>query len=108
MITGPLDPLAKAREVLALAFIALGLVFVWLEGYGARTGAGTFSDLFRDHVRFDPLGRPLSLALACWIGWHLFVQPMTRVTGITWRDALAILVGLAWAAIELRCRIGTT
>lgn len=83
-----------------LVWTLVAFAFVLLEGIalGEPQAGDSFSECFAI-VRWDPIGRFVALPLACWLAWHLVIRPRTTPL-FTWRDAVALAFGLAWAVLE--------
>jgi hypothetical protein len=103
MSDSQLSQLTSAQPIgWGLIWTLVALLIVLLEGIALgrpATAGDTLSDAVRGAVRFDPVGRFVFLPLWCWLTWHWVLRPRA-IAGESWRDALAIAVGLAWAAIE--------
>lgn len=81
------------------------VVVVLLEGVAlGRPEAGdTLSEIVRT-FRFDGAGRVVLLPLWSWLTWHWIMRPASMPM-FSWRDGVAITVGLAWALLESRSRL---
>jgi hypothetical protein len=85
-----------------LIWTLIGLLIVLCEGIAvgqARPG-DTLSETIRNFVRFDAIGRLIFLPLWCWLTWHWVLRPQPDTTA-SWRDVVALVLGLAWALVEL-------
>lgn len=82
-------------------WLVLLVAFGLTEGYALASGQPTLSMEIRA-LRYDALGRFIVLPLGTWLAWHLFARPEHTAHALSWRDAIAIAVGIAWAVWEAR------
>jgi hypothetical protein len=82
-----------------LVFMALLI----LEGVaiGRAESGDTLSEIVRNDVRFDLVGRFIFLPIWTWLTWHWVLRPQGDIS-VGWRDLVALLIGLVWAYVEYR------
>lgn len=79
-------------------WVLWAVVGVFLEGYALGRGGTPLSQAVWD-LRFDPVGRFAFLPLWSWLTYRLVLRPRA-LHEATWRDGLALAIGLAWALAE--------
>lgn len=93
------------RRTALLGWVVVAVLAALVEGYalGGRTTA-TLSSVVREQLETG-LGRALLVPFWTWLSWHWFLAPTMRPT---WRDLVAIGVGLVLAAALPLCRTRLT
>lgn len=84
-----------------LLWSCVGMLVVFLEAFalGSPRQGDTLSEVIRNAVRFDSLGRFVLLPLWCWLTWHWMLRPRGNM-GEGWQDCAALGVGVLWAVCE--------
>jgi hypothetical protein len=94
------DP-PKAQIRWGLLWSLVGMLILLLEGVavGSKAPGDTLSESMRDVVRFDLVGRFVLVPAWSWLTWHWIMRPQSML-GISWRDFVAVGIGVAYAAWE--------
>jgi hypothetical protein len=85
-----------------LLWFLIALQIVLCEGWGlGRPQQGdTLSEMIW-LLRSNPVGRLVFLPLWCWLTWH-FAFKAPEVGFLSWRDAVAVTIGVVWALAQWR------
>jgi hypothetical protein len=87
----------------ALGWMYLFMALLVFEGWALGTGHTEWTLSYQARaIRFDLLGRFIMWPLWCWLTVHFMLAPYwmgTQPDG--WRGAIAVVVGLAIAALEI-------
>lgn len=87
-----------------VCWLVLLVTVVLFEGLMIGSGGPSISFEWR-RIRYDVVGRFVALVLWCWLTWHLMLRPQAMaIPVLTWRDAVAVAIGLTWAIAEARLR----
>jgi hypothetical protein len=84
----------------AFFWTVIGLLALIAEGVAivSHRSGDTLSEEVRWHLRYSPM-KWVFVPFMCWIFWH-FVIRSWQVDTFSWRDLLAVGIGLAWCIVE--------